>query len=79
LFFGNPEKNDVVLKRKYDEVKRDFISKLESFKKNYPTPKDVANLKSEEDKVEFVKAFRDLLKLKSSLNLYITILGVLSS
>ena len=68
--FGNPEKNDVVLKRKYNEVKEELISKLQSFKKLYPTPKDVTNLKSEEKKVEFVKSFRELLKLKSSLETY---------
>ena len=68
--FGNPEKNDVVLKRKYDEVKKEFIEKLSKFKELYPTPTDVANIKSEEEKVEFVKTFRDLLKLKSSLETY---------
>ncbi len=68
--FGNPEKNDVVLKKPYEEVKKEFVNKLEEFKKLYKTPIDAANIKSEEEKVEFVKSFRELLKLKSSLETY---------
>ena len=68
--FGNPEKNDVVLKRKYNEIKKEFVDKLSKFKDLYVTPTDVINIKSEEEKVEFVKSFRDLLKLKSSLETY---------
>lgn len=68
--FGDPEKRDVVIKRKYSEIKEEFIIKLKSFKKLYETPEKVASLKSEREKVDFVKAFRDLLKLKSSLETY---------
>ena len=68
--FGNPAKNDVVLKKPYNEVKKEFVEKLKSFKEHYKTPQDVANIKSEEEKVEFVKSFRELLKLKSSLETY---------
>jgi len=68
--FGNPEKNDVVLKKPYDEIKSEFEEKLSKFKDLYHTPTDVANIKSEEEKVRFVKLFRDLLKLKSSLETY---------
>ncbi len=68
--FGNPAKNDVVLKKQYNEVKKEFVEKLKSFKEHYKTPQDVANIKSEEEKVKFVKAFKELLKLKSSLETY---------
>jgi type I restriction enzyme R subunit len=69
--FGNKEKNDIVLKKEYSEIKKDFIEKLEAFKNEFKTPEVASNLKSEEKKIEFVKAFRELLKLKSSLETYV--------
>jgi len=70
ILFGNPEKNDVVLKKPYNIIKKEFIEKLERFKNLFKTPKDVLAIKSEEEKVEFVKQFRELLKLKSSIETY---------
>ena len=69
--FGNKEKNDIVLKRKYKDVKEEFIKLFTIFKEKFSTPKEVLTLKSEEEKIEFVKSFRDLLKLKSSLETYV--------
>ncbi len=69
--FGNKDKNDIVLKRKYEEVREDFIKLWASFKERFKTPKNVLNLKSEEEKIEFVKTFREILKLKSSLETYV--------
>ncbi len=69
--FGNKEKNDIVLKRKYEEVRDDFIKLWTLFKDKFETPADVLNLKSEEEKIEFVKTFREILKLKSSLETYV--------
>jgi type I restriction enzyme R subunit len=68
--FGNKEKNDIVLKRKYSEVKEDFVKLWRVFKEKFKTPTGVLNLKSEEEKVEFVKVFREILRLKSSLETY---------
>lgn len=69
--FGNKDKNDIVLKREYEEVRDDFIKLWTLFKDKFETPVDVLNLKSEEEKIEFVKTFREILKLKSSLETYV--------
>ncbi len=68
--FGDTKKSDLILKKPYPEVRDEFIAKLEAFKSLYPSIQDVINLKSEEEKLEFVKQFRELLKLKSSLETY---------
>ena len=70
ILFGNPEKNDVVLKKPYNIIKKEFVEKLERFKNLFKSPKDVLKLKSEEEKIEFVKQFRELLKIKSSIETY---------
>ncbi len=69
--FGNKDKNDIVLKREYEEVRDDFIKLWTLFKDKFKNPADVLNLKSEEEKIEFVKTFREILKLKSSLETYV--------
>ena len=69
--FGNPDKNDKVLKEEYDVVKAKFLEKWKIFKDMFTSPDKVDELtKSEEKQVEFVKLFRELLKLKSSLETY---------
>ena len=68
--FGDRDKNDIVLKKEYKEIKKEFIEKFNQFKSTFTSPKEVLNLKSEEKKIEFVKSFRELLKLNSSLETY---------
>lgn len=69
--FGNPEKNDIVLKKDYEEIKEEYEELTENLKELYPKASDILNIKSEEKKVEFVKLFRKILRLKTTLETYI--------
>ncbi|MGC8555365.1 MAG: type I restriction endonuclease subunit R, partial [Candidatus Acidulodesulfobacterium sp.] len=68
--FGNENAKDIVFKEPYEKQKEKFINKVAELKNFVPTYNDVNNLKSESDKIKFVKCFRDIMKLKSSLETY---------
>ncbi|MHB8282439.1 MAG: type I restriction endonuclease subunit R, partial [bacterium] len=68
--FGNENAKDIVFKEPYEKQKEKFINKVTELKNFVPTHNDVTNLKSESDKIKFIKCFRDVMKLKSSLETY---------
>jgi len=68
--FGDENAKEVVFKKPYDEQKKDFEKKLEELREKVPTVESVDGLKGEEEKAEFVKTFRDLLRIKSSLETF---------
>ena len=68
--FGDKNAKEVVFKKPYDEQLVDFQGALGWLKQIAPDISAVDELKSEEDKAEFIKAFRDVLRLKSSLETY---------
>jgi type I restriction enzyme R subunit len=69
--FGNENAKDIVFKKPYEKQRDKFKDKVEELKKFVSAIDDVDNLKSEADKIKFVKLFRDIMKLKSSLETYI--------
>lgn len=68
--FGDENAKEIVFKRPYKEQKKDFENKLQELKEKAPTVQSVNNIESEEEKSEFVKTFRDLLRIKSSLETF---------
>jgi type I restriction enzyme, R subunit len=68
--FGDENAKEVVFKKPYDEQKKEFENKLVELREKVPTVVSVNELKGEEEKAEFVKTFRDLLRIKSSLETF---------
>ena len=68
--FGDENAKEVVFKKPYKEQKKEFESKLTELREKVPTVISVDNLEGEEEKVVFVKIFRDLLHIKSSLETF---------
>jgi len=68
--FGDENAKEVVFKKPYEEQKKEFEAKLSDLKEKAPTLESIDELKGEEEKAEFVKTFRDLLRIKSSLETF---------
>lgn len=68
--FGDENAKEIVFKKPYEEQKKEFENKLVELREKVPTVISTENLKSEEEKAEFVKTFRDLLRIKSSLETF---------
>lgn len=68
--FGDENAKEVVFKKPYEEQKKEFDLKLIELKEITPTITSVDDLRGEEEKAVFVKTFRDLLRIKSSLETF---------
>lgn len=68
--FGDENAKEVVFRKPYDVQKKDFESKLLELKQQVPTVSAIDELQGEEEKASFVKTFRDLLRIKSSLETF---------
>lgn len=68
--FGDENAKEVVFKKPYEEQKKEFEKKLAELRAKVPTIEAVDELKGEEEKAEFVKTFRDLLRIKASLETF---------
>lgn len=68
--FGDENAKEVVFKRPFDEQRHDFENKLAELRNKVPTVESVDLLKGDEQKASFVKIFRDLLRIKASLETF---------
>lgn len=68
--FGDENAKEIVFKKPYEEQKKEFEDKLFELREKVPTVTSVDSLQSEEEKAAFVKTFRDLLRIKSSLETF---------
>jgi type I restriction enzyme R subunit len=68
--FGDENAKEVVFKKPYEDQKKEFENKLSELREKVPTIESVDTLQGEEEKAEFVKTFRDLLRIKSSLETF---------
>lgn len=68
--YSNAEALETVIMRPYDELTKEFNEKAIKLLSLVPTPNKVDVLESEAKKLEFVKAFRELLRLSSKLSTY---------
>ena len=69
--FGDEDAREVVFKKPYDKQKQEFDDNVELLKQIVPSVESVSDLESEDDKMAFVRQFRNLLRLKSSLETFI--------
>ncbi len=68
--YGDENAKEVVFKKPFEEQKKEFEEKLKLLKEKVATVDDVDNLESETEKAEFVKIFRNLLRIKSGLETF---------
>lgn len=68
--FGDENAKEIVFKKPYEEQKKDFEQKLTQLKDKVSTVESVDDLQGDEERAGFVKIFRDLLRIKSSLETF---------
>jgi len=68
--FGDENAKEIVFKKPYEDQKKEFDLKLSELREITPTITSIDELKGEEEKAVFVKTFRDLLRIKSSLETF---------
>ena len=68
--YGDENAKEVVFKKPYEEQKKEFEEKLAQLRAEAPSVDSVDALQSEQDKADFVQSFRDLLRIKSSLETF---------
>jgi len=65
--FSNKNAKDIILMKSYEEYVERFVEALKNLKSIVPDVDSVNNLESEEAKLAFVKAFRELMRVKNIL------------
>lgn len=68
--YGDENAKEVVFKKPYEEQKKEFEEKLAKLREEVPTIDAVDDLQGEQEKANFVQSFRDLLRIKSSLETF---------
>lgn len=68
--FGDENAKEVVFRKPFEEQKKEFEEKLILLREKVETVDDVDNLRSEAEKADFVKIFRNLLRIKSGLETF---------
>lgn len=68
--FGDENAKEIVFKKPYEKQKNEFENKLTELREKVPTIASVNSLNGEEEKAGFVQTFRDLLRIKSSLETF---------
>lgn len=68
--FSNSNNTEDIVRPSYDEVKSEYEELAESFLTRYPTPSSIDVLQSENDKRNFILAFRDIIKKHAEIQIY---------
>lgn len=68
--YGDENAREIVFKKPYEVQKIAFEEKLEELREKAPTLESIDLMQSEEEKADFVKTFRDLLRIKASLETF---------
>ncbi len=68
--FSNKEAIEVILMKPYEDYVSKFDEAFEKLLEITPTTDAVSNLESEDDELNFIKAFRDLMRLKNILTAF---------
>ena len=68
--FSNKEAIDVIIMKPYEEYTQKFNEAFINLLKVTPTVNSVNELVSEEDELEFIKAFRELMRLKNTMTTF---------
>lgn len=68
--FGDENAKEIVFKKPYEVQKQEFETKLAELRERTPSVVSVDELQGEDEKAGFVTCFRDLLRIKSSLETF---------
>jgi type I restriction enzyme R subunit len=68
--FSNKEAIDVIIMKPYEEYTQKFDEAFTNLIELVPTVDSVNDLVSEEDELEFIKAFRELMRLKNTMTTF---------
>ncbi len=68
--FSNGTPLEDIVRKPFDEVKRDYQELTKEFLEHYPEPHFVDYLQSENDKKQFILAFRDIIKKHAEIQIY---------
>ena len=68
--FSNGTPFEDIVRKPFDEVKRDYQELTKDFLEHYPEPHFVDYLQSENDKKQFILAFRDIIKKHAEIQIY---------
>jgi len=65
--FSNKDAKEIIVMEPYEDYVQKFNDKYDNLKKIVPTIESVNELDNEDDKLQFIKAFRDLMRVKNIL------------
>lgn len=68
--FSNSTPLEDIVRKPFNEVKRDYQELTKNFLEHYPEPHFVDYLQSENDKKQFILAFRDIIKKHAEIQIY---------
>lgn len=68
--FSNNEPNEYIIRPPYQEVRKKLNLKMIEFLEKYPKLECVDQLKSETDKLDFILAFREIIRGKTEIRIY---------
>ena len=68
--FSNSDNPEDIVRPPFEDVKQEYKSLATEFLQEYPTPGSVDLLKSENDKKNFVLAFRDIIRKHAEIQIY---------
>jgi len=68
--FSNKDAKDIIIMEPYEDYAKKFTEAFIQLLKITPTVNSVNDLQSEEDELEFIKAFRELMRLKNVLTTF---------
>ena len=66
--FSNKEAEDVILMKPYEEYVKDFNEQYQILSKVVQKPDDVNQLVTDEEKLAFIKAYRDMIRMQNILS-----------
>ena len=68
--FSNENNIDSIIRPPFEEVRKSYLEMTKDFLEHYPAPHYVDYLQSENDKKQFILAFRDIIKKHAEIQVY---------
>lgn len=68
--FSNSDNPEDIIRPPFEDIKKEYQSLTTGFLQKYPTPSYIDSLQSENDKKDFVLAFRDIIRKHAEIRIY---------
>ncbi|NLI36576.1 MAG: type I restriction endonuclease subunit R [Bacteroidales bacterium] len=68
--FSNSNNVEDIVRPPFEKVKKEYVELATYFMKKYPEPSSIDSLQSENDKKDFIIAFRDIIKKHAEIQIY---------